>query len=296
LNDDADLWVRTGEHVALPAEPPPAETGADAVEAVEGPVPPPSRARLLVGVGLVAVSCLLLGYLVGWTRGSADLDRGSGPTTSVVTLATPVASSTVPTTTAPAPTDPPAPGPELPPVEVTTFDFADGVPAEVDAAAGIEVIDGVAVAGPLEPLPDDQPKPRLLDAAPQIRASYGAEVTVASVRLVEPTARASLAFAIDGAAYWQLAVAPSLQQLVLYEVRDGTQQQRAVLDVAVTPGMAIGLFLVDGEVGITIDGATRQFRSFFGPEGSIDAAGIEGDDAAAIAGDGTTRFDDLTIG
>lgn len=276
VDDHGDLWT--------PAEPDlPSE-------------PRPGRARLVLGTTLVAVAALLLGYLVGWSRGTADLERGSSPTTSVVTLPEPVASTAAPTTATPAPTEPAAPGPELPPVTTRTFDFADGIPAEVDAAAGIEVIDGVVLAGPVEPLADDQPKPRLLDAAPQIRASNGAEITVASVRLVEPTPRASLAFAISGADYWQLAVAPGLQQLVLYEVRDGTQQQRALLDVAVTPGMAIGLFLVDGQVGITVDGATRQFQSFFGPAGSIDAAGIEGDDAAAIAGDGTTRFDDLTIG
>jgi hypothetical protein len=274
-----DLWT--------PAEP---GTPGDA------PAPRAGRARIAIGTGLVAIASLLLGYLVGWSRGSADLDRGSAPTTSVVTLPAPVASSAVPTTATPAPVEPSAPGPELPPVDTTTFDFADGIPSEVEATEGIEVVDGVVEAGPVEPLPDDQPKPRLLDVAPQIRASNGAEITVASVRLVEPTSRASLAFAIDGGAYWQLAVAPGLQQLVLYEVRDGTQQQRAFLDVAVTPGMAIGMFLVDGQVGITIDGATRQFQSFFGPTGSIDAAGIEGDDAAAIAGDGTTRFDDLTLG
>jgi hypothetical protein len=307
LNDDADLWVRTGEHVALTSlDPPPAagpagaldgEAAAEEVDdadpASTGPVGV-SRARLLVGVGLVAVACLLLGYLVGWARGSADLDRGAATTTSVVTLPSQPATSAPPTTA--GTTLPPTPGPELPPVEATTFDFADGLPGALEASDGTAVVDGELVTGPVDPLPEDQPKPRLLDTAPQVRASNGAPVTVASVRLAQPSARAVLAFAIAGDASWQLAVAPDLQSIVLYEVRGAEQQQRAFLDLDVQPGTVIGLFLVDGQVGITVDGGTRTFQSFFGPSGSISAAGIEGSDVALIAGDGTTAFDDLTIG
>lgn len=291
-----DLWVVDTAGDA----PAPVATGADE-PAPAAVVPDAARGARRAAVAAIAIVALLAGYLVGFARGSADLERGSAGTTSIVALP-PEATTAPPTiTTAPPSTTAAVAGLEPPAVALTTLAFDDGLPTSV-AGADLEVDgswtarDGALASEPVEALPADRAKPRLLGTGPAIRAVPSTPPIRAAVRLVAPTAHSSLVLGDGAGSAWQLGIAPDLGRLLLIEVRGEDQQQRAFVDVALAAGTEIGLYLLDGRVGVSVDGQARTVQSFFGPADAVDAAGIVPTEVAVVASDGELVIDDLSFG
>ena len=217
------------------------ETAADAARSqVDG------RRVLLVGVAIVVAA--MAGYLVGWSRGSADLDRGVSATTSIVAPApggNPVA---------PAPTTAPTPAPtaevEVPLRPITVVSFDDGIPdaagdADVTSTPGWTTDTGAARPPTGEAEPAGDAGPPQLGQAPSIIATSAGPITLVTVDVRTPAAGTSIAIAIDGDDRWQLAISADSRELVLYEVRDDVAEQRGALNTEVAPGTQLGLFLVD---------------------------------------------------
>lgn len=246
----------------------------------------------LVGAAVAVAIALVTGYAIGWARGSAGLDQGSGPTTSVV--------EPLPGGDASAPTTDPG---ELPPPPATTAGagFDGGLEATdgdltLRAEGDWEVVEGAArPAAPtaVDPAAEVPPAP---GDAPTLVASASSELTIARVRLATATAHSGLALAVRDGGAWQLAVSSGLDRVVLYEVVDGVPEQRAFVDAPVADGIELGLVLRDGRVAILVDGEQRALQGFFGAELDVDANGRQAGDAAVVAGAGQPAFDDLAVG
>lgn len=268
--------------------PEPASAGEDGI----GPL------RLgLWAVAAIAVVALAVGFGLGSLRSATELDRGASPTTSVVTRP----AGGAPTTPTAPTTAPPAAAPPTVAPTTSTLAFDGSIPAAVDgatvtASTGWTVADGSVAAPDDRPLPIGAALPRPPGQDPSLTVAPSAPVATATVRLVEPTGFSGLGLGTGADGSWQLVASPELDQLRLFQDTAGLQEQRALLDLPITEGMAIGVYVVDDRIGVLIDGKPVELRTFFGPQFTVEAPGIDRSTVTLVVGDGGPRFDDLAFG
>ncbi len=265
------------------------------------PTPLPWHRRPELAVAVVgAVVVLAIGYGIGYSRGSADLDHGSSPTTSVVAGPPSTgAPSTTGTTLDIATVVPPT----LPTVPVTKEGFDRAIPKAIAGhpvttpTGGWTVTNGAAGPSTPKPLGDDATDARLAGQGPELFVELNQAPVLATVVLTEPTAFSGLVFrGVDDANYWALVPDTRLGNLTIYEVKDAEQTAVGFVEQAVTPGLSIGLVDVDGQIGVVVNGATVALSTFYGPKPSLPDDGIAGNRIGLLTGRGAPRFDDLTFG
>lgn len=262
----------------------------------------PGRGVAPLVVVAIAVVALAIGFGLGSLRSSSDVDRGASPTTSVVG-APPGASTTTPaaagTSEPPATAAPADEAPSVPPISAAAS-FDDAVPTEVggDPVEGGEgwTTEGGTAVPPDDPLPPSAELPRAPGTAPTLLIRRADPVAVASVRLAQPSPFSGLAIGTEPDGAWELVASPDLAQLRLFQLQDGVPQQRAYADVSVAPGIAIGLYVVDGRLGVVVDGQAITLQTFFGPAATVDAAAIDRSSVSLVVGGRAPRFDDLAVG
>jgi hypothetical protein len=305
-----DIWMdRPGDG---PLAPPPVEdgpgtdgsvpvdepTGTDPgslPEGDEGAGSAPRRPTLAIGGAAIAIVALLAGYGLGLARGRTEQGRGTSPTTSIVRS---------PETTATASTQPTAQPTGVPSGDVPTLQhalgFDDGViPTSVEGAEVVVtpgwVVDRQRLLAPLPGRPDDVEAPALPGVAPVFAVSGTEPITVATVSLTEPTGFSGLTLG-DEVRGWQLVVTPDLDEIRLYEVRDGVQQQRASLVQPIDPATNLGLYVTAGGVGVVVQGRPVEVKAFFGDTTLVASDHPPTRTASLVAGMGQSGFDAFAFG
>jgi hypothetical protein len=279
-------------------------------QGTEGPeqdIPAENRPRVpwfrrpeLVAAVVGAVVLLAIGYSVGYSRGSAGLDQGSSPTTSVVTGPS---SKAPPSTTASTINIATVVPVALPAVPVTTEGFDRIIPKAIAGhlvttpSGAWTVADGAAEPSAPKPLADSATDARLAGQGPELFVALNQAPVLATIVLTEPTPFSGLVFrGTDDANYWALVPDARLANLTIYKVKDGKQTAVGFVDHPVKPGSSIGLADVGGQIGVVVDGATVAIQTFYGPKPSLPDDGIAGNRVGLLTGRGQPRFDNLTFG
>ena len=257
----------------------------------------PRRRLPMALVAVVAVVTLLAGYGLGLARGRTQQERGSSPTTSIVEApGTPPTASTSPggvTTTAAAPSG------ELPPLR-HAIAFDDGtVPTAIDGGEVVAssgwVVEEQRLAAPAPGLPDDARAPRVPGTDPVFAVQATDPVSVATVSLTDPTGFSGLTLG-DEVRGWQVVVTPDLDEVRLFEVRDGVPQQRGYLQRPIEPGTNLGLYVAAGRIGVVVEGEPVELQTFFGPTATVVSDHPPARTASLAAGQEQAGFDALAFG
>lgn len=253
-------------------------------------LPAASRRQVVV----VLVSALVVGLLVGFVRGCNGTDLGTqGPSVAITAPPQPVT----------GPTTPPAPV-MAPDVELTTVNFDDGLPRDVNfqtvvydetrwvGARGQAIVTEPGVPGPT---PEAAPP---YDAARDWIVNPGkAPLNVVEVELVAPAPHAGvIARFQDADNYFAVLADKDLTHVELIEVRDGEATTRGFVDHLVTPGTRIGFVAVGNEVSLSIDGKPQVLSTFFGNQSTVSDHGLTATGLGLMAGSGQPVFDDLVFG
>jgi hypothetical protein len=281
--------------------PPSAEPGAaqdlwaedhDAAEAP--PTPLRRRAPLLAAVG-VAMIGVLLGYAVGFSRGRSGNTSQASPETTAVTTTQPAVAT---------PTTAPPPAARAPVVALKTIAFDAGLPKTFEnhpiVAPRGDWGANQAGVGPgrdgTSTTVSDQP--RRYGKGPDLLVDTGAPVTVAQVRLVDPTVYSGLIGRfVDDRNYWVVAADQGLRNISLLEIKDGTETSKGFVNQPVTPGITIGLASIGGTaITITVNGQPQVLSTFYGSRESVPDDGINGTSVGLLAGESRPVFADLEFG
>lgn len=248
--------------------------------------------RRALGIGL-AVLAVVAAYSIGYSRGHADLDKGSSSTTVPVT-----ADGNAPATTV----DVGSLTPLALPTERTPVDLGAGVPADVQGRGVIARGEWAATDGAIgptraDPLPADATDPRAMGEGADLVVDTGRPVSLATVKLTAPTPLSGIVFRFkDDRNYWAAVVDPRMEHLTLYRMKDGDLLAMGFVNVKVAPGTTIGLVAAGDQVSLVLDDKAVIVDTFFGPKVSLPDEGIAGHGVGLLVGDGEPRFTDLVFG
>ncbi len=317
---DAELW--TGETPVVPdlatpgparARLPPAVDPSAVVPAAPDPPrddlpvagnPGDQRWTPWVGVVAVFVVAAIVGYAVGWNRGEATVGDASSSTTLVTTGSSPSGGGGAATTaTTASTTTQPVAAIVAPKVALTTVAFDTGIPRQVNGKT-VDVLRGAwkatgGTVGPskIDPIGEDAGGPRRYGEGPDLLVDTGAPVSQVDVVLVTPTLYSGVIGRFqDARNYWVAVADKGLANVSLILVKDGVENSKGFVGGTVTPGMAIGMVDVDGQITITINGQPQVLTDFFGSKPTIPDEGIQGTSVGLLAGDGQPQFDNLRFG
>lgn len=255
---------------------------------------PPFGLWGLVGVVVVAVVALVGAYSIGYSRGSAGLEEGTSPTTSLVET---------PEGPPAPPIDPSSLTPLVVPTEGTvTVDLTNGLPGEVDGRlvstrGDWEPADGAVRAAQSNPLPPDATEPRPMGAGSDVVIDTGKPVELATVALTDPTPLSGVVFRYqDDNNYWAALIDPQMEHISLYLMKDGTMTSEAFINLTTGSVATFGLVAVGDQVSLVLDGEGMVLDTFFGPKASLPDADIAGHGVGLLAGGGNPAFANLVFG